>query len=232
MKYSVKRLHNRSVYKTKSKFKTKSKLNKNIINLIIKQNKDKLNNTDLLAYILSIIMKDYLIDQKEYMIIASYCLKEYREVSDLDVMITPNSYNMLKKHLLSSGIGVVSIAKISKDERIVISLPTISNDAEIEIFAKEEHLGFPSNKYALKRLRNKRLLDIDKYGNQYLNIDMCIDLYSDVKKIDDKYYIGNFTITKERVHKNINHLTKILENRKDKAKIITKKIKYLEKLIT
>jgi hypothetical protein len=35
----------------------------------------------------------------------------------------------------------------------------ISSDAEIEIFAKKEHLGFPCNKYSLKTLIDKNLLE-------------------------------------------------------------------------
>jgi hypothetical protein len=61
---------------------------------------------------------------------------------------------------------------------------------------------------------------------------MCIDLYSDVEKKDGKYYIGDFTISKERIEKNINHLKTILQNRKDKSNIINAKISYLENLIT
>lgn len=128
-------------------------------------------------------------------------------------------------------MGVISVAKISGDERIVISFPNIGEDTEIEIFGKDESIGFPSDKFSLKNLRDNNLLEKDKYGNYYYNLDICVEQYSSVDKKNGEYFIGTFKISKERVEKNINHLRQILKYRPDKEEMITNKIHYLEELI-
>lgn len=170
--------------------------------------KDEISNkTDQLAFMLRLIMMENNIRKNQYMIIASYCLKKYREIGDLDVIVTENAYAKLKEN---SNI-TVSTAKISGDERIIVELPSIGKDVEIEFFPKANGIGFPSNYFSLANLKKTRNLISDKFGNLYYNIKTCIKQYSCVELRNGEYYLGDFRVNKKRVSKNLNHLLKIKE---------------------
>jgi hypothetical protein len=126
---------------------------------------NKYSRSDILAKVLSQIMTDLKINPNTYMIIASYCLKDIRDVSDLDVIMTKESYEMLKKNK----IGTVSEAKISKDERIVITFP-FGDNVEIEFFPKDINQGFPSENYSIKSLMEKKQLIKDAFGKRSLKL--------------------------------------------------------------
>jgi hypothetical protein len=189
----------------------------------------KLNKTDILALILSLIVKDCGVQNDQYMIIASYCLKDFRDVGDLDVIITTDGYAKLKK----AKIGKVATAKISGDERIMLSFPEIDDEAEIEFFPKKCDEGFPSTKFSICNVRKEGRLVYDHYNNPYYNIDTCIDQYADIVMINDKYYLGDYETNTKRIVKNISHLQKILDNIEDMGirKKIVDKIQYLSGLI-
>jgi hypothetical protein len=154
-------------------------------------------------------MDTYHIEQSKYMIIAGYCLKDMREVGDVDVIVIPESYEILK----STGLFDISLAKISKTERLAISFESISPDAEIEIFGSEPTKGFPSDDFSLSNLQSTDELTPDEFGNMYYSIRTCIEQYSNLEKVDGKYIIfGKFEINEERVAKNIKLLEIIKEN--------------------
>lgn len=197
---------------------------------IVRKNSN-MKKSDLLAYLLSLIMQNNNIDQETYIIIASYCLKDYREVTDIDVIATPESYQILREKLIKNKIGVIGIGKISNDERIIIDFSNIAEGAEIEIYKNEEDIGFPTNNFSFKNLRKSNSLKKDSYGNNYFNLDMCIELYSTVKKINNEYYVGKFKINKERIEKNIGQLQQILTHNPNKKFFIKQKITYLKNLI-
>lgn len=187
------------------------------------------NKVETMSKILSDIMKKHNIQNDQYVIIASYCLHKYREIGDLDVVVDASVYNRLR----DSNMFEISTAAISKDERLVLKLPMIDEDAEIEIFPKERHIGFPSNDYSLDSLHNNNMLLYDANGNPYFNEKTCIDLYSSITVNDGNYYTYNFKIKRDRVIKNISHLTLIRDNT-DNAKIrdyCNMKINYLSSLI-
>lgn len=196
--------------------------------------------TKILSTILSQIAKDADITNKEYMIIASYCLHEIREIGDLDVVILKDAYEKLKKHK----IGEISTAKISGDERIVIKFPELGSEAEIEFFPKDKDVGFPSNDFSMEKMQKNNHLLYDENLNAYYDIEMCVRQYADVKKVSsplsssgDVYYIlgDSFKVDDQRVKKNISHLEKLLEfyRQKDKTifKFIDKNIQYLKSLL-
>jgi hypothetical protein len=149
----------------------------------------------IIAYILKKIMNELNIKNNKYMIIAGYCLHKYRDVSDLDVIIEEGKpYNKLR----DSGLFKIDIAKISNDERLVLKLYNIDNEAEIEIFPKSRKIGFPSNYYSLENLQSKKLLKLDDHGNPYYNEKTCIKQYSDIKLNDEgEYCSGNFKISEQ-----------------------------------
>ena len=180
-----------------------------IVNKMIEDGEPK---TKILSKILSEIMKKLKINNMDYMIIASYCLHKYRTITDLDVIVDANTaYPLLK----NSGIFEVSIAKISGDERLVLKIPEIDIDAEIEIFPKERNVGFPTEYYSLNNLHLNNLLLYDEYGNPYYNEITCILQYSDISYKDDKYYVGEYEISPQRVRKNISQLEFIKNNTKN-----------------
>lgn len=209
-------------------------INDKYIEMADELNKEGLSKTNILAKVLSQIMRDMEISNQEYMIIASYCLKEFREVTDLDVIILKDAYSKLKSHQ----IGEISIAKISGDERIVFKLSNIDENAEIEFFPKNEDDGFPTNKFSIKNLHETNSLQYDDYGNAYYNIEMCIEQYADVVKRDDKYFMGGiFEISSDRIRKNISHMEKIKDltehstNNKIVKNLVETKIRYLKSLL-
>ena len=158
-------------------------------------------------------------------------MNKYKDVTDLDINVQKGKpYNKLR----NSGLFMIDTAKISKDERLVLKLVNIDDNAEIEIFPTSIKIGFPSNYYSLKNLQSKNLLSYDDYGNPYFNEITCIKQYSDISKNDDgTFYINTYKISRERVEKNISHLKKIFLNTTDKKnkKYCKKKISFLENLL-
>ena len=186
-----------------------------------------LNKTDIMASILAMIIKDCKIRKNQYMIIAGYCLRDYRIVGDLDVMLTENAYEKIK----AAPYIHLGKAKISGSERGILRLPALGEEAEIEFFARKPHDGFPTEEFSIEKLKkNKRLL-LDGFGNPYYNLQTCIEQYSCVKKLDSEYFIGKFKIPAARVQKNINHLKTIREAMGRKVpKYLIAAIAYLEKI--
>lgn len=164
------------------------------------------SKTDQMARTLSQIMKKYKIEKTEYMIIAGYGLRNYREVTDLDVAVSRNAYDTLKR----SGKFEVDLAKISGTERLCLKLPTISEDAEIEFFELEDH-GFPANTFSLRNMQEKNSLIDDLYKNPYMKSETVAQFYN-VIMVDEKLMNWDYEINKERLEKNITHLKLLQKN--------------------
>ena len=222
LKYKKKYIMLKNIYK----YGGEKNIHQIINNVII----DSDNNTNILPKILSEIMKNLKINVTDYMIIASYCLHKYRNITDLDVIVDANTaYPLLK----NSGLFEVSVAKISGDERLVLKIPEIDINAEIEIFPKERNVGFPSEYYSLENLNNLNLLIFDEYGNPYYDEITCINQYGDILFKNNKFYTGEYEISLDRVIKNIKHL-EIIKNNTDNIKtkmFCDKKILNLKELI-
>lgn len=189
-----------------------------------------LDKTTIMGKILSVIMQSLNISQSEYVVIASYCLKEFRQVSDLDVIVSNDAYEILKQ----SDLFEISLAKISQDERLVLKLFQIDPDAEIEFFPKDKNIGFPSNYFSLNNLQQNNLLTFDLFGNPYFNEKTCIDQYSDISKRNGEYYMGTeHKIPSSRILKNISHLELIMSNINDNEikEYCEEKINYLRKIL-
>lgn len=211
-----------------NKFNLKSQIDEII-------NQDKINNktkTHILAHVLKLIMNWCGIDKSEYMIMASYCLKDIREVGDLDVIVIPSAYQKLRL----TGIFEVSQAKMSTGERLEISLKSIDPEASIEIFGWEPTQGFPSDYFSLSNLQGQNLLVEDEFSNPYFGIRTCINLYSDLEKVGSKYIIPgtHIELDEARVRKNISHLEKIRDGYSDIRikSLCEEKIDYLNKILS
>ena len=178
-------------------------------------------NTEF-AETLANFMKDNLIGSNDYAIISGYCVGRItgRKATDLDVIVNKEAFNKLK---LNKNIQI-KLSEISKTE----SLKLNTDFGEIEFFEREDK-GFPSDTYSLDNLKKNKMLDIDEHGNSYLNEASTIQIYSDVKKVDGKLYLGDHKINIDRLKKNISHLELI--NNYIKSDDIIKKIEELKKLI-
>ncbi len=185
-----------------------------------------MRKTDIMAYILKSIMDNAKIEKEDYAIIAGYGLREFREVTDIDVSVSKAALKKLKK----LNYLKVGKAKLSDNERLFIELPYIGHDAEIEIF-EAENKGFPSDKFSLRNLQKNKYLTEDSFGNPYINLKCVIELYSDVKIINNKIYVGdNYEISLDRLNKNISHLNILLSKQKKYNKLIKEKINFLEEI--
>ncbi len=183
-----------------------------------------MNKTEVLAYILRNIITSNNIEIADYAIISGYGLKQFREVTDIDVAVSKSCFEKLRKiNYLKFGK-----TKISNTDRLFLELPFIGDGAEIEFF-ELENKGFPSNRFSLKNLQKNKYLTKDNFGNPYINLKCVIDLYSDVKFDKNKIYVGdNYEISLERLEKNISHLNILLTKQKKYNKLIKEKISFLE----
>jgi hypothetical protein len=163
----------------------------------------KNSKTDVLASVLRGIMIDLGINDTQYMIMAGYCLRDVREVGDLDVIVSESAFDKLRDK-----IGELKIAKISGDARIALQFKDIDENAEIEFFPKKRQVGFPTDYFSMGNLQDKDLLIKDKFGNPYYNIETCVGQYSApvVTKEGNKYFMGKYEIDRARIEKNISHL--------------------------
>jgi len=192
------------------------------IDYIVKNYSDKISKTDILALILSVLMKTVEINTDEYFIMAGYGLRGLKEIGDLDVGVNRKSFQILKQYLPSS------TAKISKTERIVLKLNKLKTEIE---FFELENKGFPSNKYSLKNLLKNKNLITDPFGNYYFNARTLADFYSEVKLIDGVYYVGDYEVSKDRIVKNINQLTLLYNGSKKHREYIKSKIAKIKKML-
>lgn len=172
-----------------------------------------MDKTEKMAQTLAEIMSRYCIQKNEYMIIASYGLKCVREISDLDVGISKRGFGILKEIYKDN----IKNENLSNDESIVIYLPDFGENAEIEIFELETR-GFPTDKYSLPQLLEHGKLIKDKFGNNYLNVETIVSFYSDISRLDEKIYNGNYPINTERLEKNIAHLKLLCKHLNTKTK--------------
>jgi hypothetical protein len=169
-----------------------------------KLHRDGNTRTDVLACVLRAIVVDLKIADREYMIIAGYCLRDFREVSDLDVVVSTDAFK-----ILTANIGNSDEAKISGGARLVLAFPDIDKDAEIEFFPKDHGIGFPTNDFSMAKLQQDGRLIKDRFGNPYYNIEACVAQYSAVTKQGNQYKMGEFEIDIARINKNISHMGKI-----------------------
>ena len=145
-------------------------LKKNINNLIKSYKKKGIlesDRSDLMALILLMVVNYCGIDQSKYHIMSSYAIRDFKSIRDLDVIMNDKEW----PKILKSKIGVSK--PYNNTTRYLINLPSISADAEIEIFCHSPTHGFPTPKFSHKSLKNK--LVKDKYGNLYYSLDTFVE---------------------------------------------------------
>ena len=107
------------------------------------------------------------IDQSKYHIMSSYAIRDFKPLRDLDVIMNDKEW----PKILKSKVGVSK--PYNNTTRYLINLPSISADAEIEIFNHSATHGFPTRDFSHKSLKNKFVKD--KYGNLYYSLDTFVE---------------------------------------------------------
>ena len=134
----------------------------------------KLEKHEKLSSILKYIFIEICnINQKKYFIIGSYGIREFREISDLDINLELNEFYKLK-HAIDKGFGHLEIYNNQIRWFFDMTEHTDCNDFSIEAFQKFESDGFPNSKFSLKYLTKNDSFDIDKNHHQFFNLQTLL----------------------------------------------------------
>lgn len=144
----------------------KNKIN----NIIYDENTTKYQK---LSDILKLLIDYCHINNNKYMIIASYCIRNYREINDLDMNMISDEWNKLQK-LVTIGIGIIEpyngqlryFLDMTDDYK---KLNPSVKDFSIEIFKKDLNEGFPNETFSIGYLLKHNGLDRDENKHLYFN---------------------------------------------------------------
>lgn len=157
------------------------------ITIIITSNESKHAK---LARILHLIVNMCNIDPSNYFILGSYAIRQYRLINDLDVNMDYNEFIKLEK--IQSEL--VKLEFYNGQIRWFLDLTTMynvfnstnENDFSIEIFQKDPSVGFPNDRYSLKKLSMNDNLIIDEYGHQFFNFETLLMWKKEMNREKDK----------------------------------------------
>ena len=126
-----------------------------------------------LSNILKLLINYCDINNKKYMIIGSYSIRNYREINDLDMNMEENEWDKLNK-LVNMGLGIMKI--YNNQHRFFFDMTEEykkidpnANDFSIEIFRKEMSVGFPNDTFSIEYLIKNKGLDKDDNKHLYFN---------------------------------------------------------------
>lgn len=149
---------------------SKFNIQTNISEIIYNENTTKYQK---LSDILKIILDYCDIDNNKYMIIASYCIRNYREINDLDMNMISDEWDKLNK-LVNRGIGIIQT--YNGQMRYFLDMTDEykkvdpnAKDFSIEIFKKDLYEGFPNETFSIGYLQNHNGLDRDENKHLYFN---------------------------------------------------------------
>lgn len=152
-------------------------MDKIIKNIILNNNLKKYQKySKILKYLFVDIAN---INQNKYFIGGSFCIREYKQINDLDIYIQKNKFIKLQK-VVDKNIGKFEF--FDNNIRWVYNITneynnlTKSNENEfsIEAFQKLNNEGWPNNKFSLKYLKENNLLDKDENGHQFFNLNTLL----------------------------------------------------------
>lgn len=143
-----------------------------------------------LSDILEILMSYCGISNNKYMIIASYCIRNYREINDLDMNMLSEEWEKLNK-LINIGIGVIEtyngqlryFLDMTEEYKKV---DPIAKDFSIEIFKKEFNEGFPNEKFSMEYLLKTNGLDRDENKHLFFNKNTLLRWKKTIAREKDK----------------------------------------------
>jgi len=152
----------------------------------------KLNKHQKLSNILKYICIDICkIDQSKYMIIASYGLREYRNINDIDMNMDNDEFLKLEE---ATKLGLGSLEFYNGQIRWKIDLTNTynkltkshENDFSIECFMKDSKIGFPNNNFSLNKLSKNGGLENDFNGHQYFSLKTLLKWKKTMNREKDK----------------------------------------------
>lgn len=177
-------------------------IKKNINDIIYDENTTK---HEKLSDILKILIDFCDINNNKYMIIASYCIRNYREINDLDMNMITDEWDKLQK-LVTIGIGIIETYNgqlryfLDMTDEYKKLVPNVK-DFSIEIFKKDLNEGFPNETFSIEYLLNHNGLDRDENKHLYFN-----------KKTLHRW---KKTMMREKDKLDIKLLEKIIKNKKN-----------------
>lgn len=168
-----------------------SSIQNQIIQIIYNENITKYQK---LSDILKIILDYCDIDNNKYMIIASYCIRNYREINDLDMNMISDEWDKLNK-LVNHGNGVIQsyngqmryFLDMTDEYKKIVSNAT---DFSIEIFKKELNEGFPNETFSIEYLLNHDGLNRDDNNHLYFNKETLLRWKKTMMREKDKVDIA------------------------------------------
>lgn len=170
-----------------------------------------------LSEILKIIVIDAGIDQKKYLILGSFAIREYREINDLDINMDSDEFMKLSKlkygelQFYNGQIRwFLDMTKLYQE-----NADSQAKDFSIEMFQKKSFEGFPNNQFSLKYLSEHNGLVTDENGYQYFSPNTLLDWKKAMNRDKDK--------------EDIKILKKILDIKESGYK--TKYLKYKRKFL-
>ena len=180
-------------------------MDKIIKNIILDNNLKKYQKySKILKYLFVDIAN---INQNKYFIGGSFCIREYKEINDLDIYIQKNKFIKLQK-VVDKNIGIFEF--FDKDIRWIYNITdeynklTKSNENEfsIEAFQKLNNEGWPNNNFSLKYLKENNFLDKDENGHQFFNLNTLLKFKLTLnrsKDLDDIRLIKSIIETNKRI---------------------------------
>lgn len=143
-----------------------------IINILRSKNEKYKKLSDILYHLFVNLAE---ISQYKYMIIGSYGMRNYRNISDLDISLDNEEFFKLKI-LIEKGYGKLEIH--NNQIRWFYDLTTQYNefhekkerDFSIEAYQVNPAIGFPNNEFSLNHLAEFNELETDENGHKYFKI--------------------------------------------------------------
>ena len=148
-------------------------MDKNIEKIILNK---KLKKHEKLSSILRYLFVDIAkISQDKYYILGSFSIREYRQISDLDINLDLNEFYKLEQ-LTKKNIGKLEF--YNNQIRWFVDFTKEYNkltnenelDFSIEAFQKKQTDGFPNKSFSLKALRDNNDFEKNEDGHQFFNL--------------------------------------------------------------
>jgi len=179
-------------------------MDKIIKNIILDNNLKKYQKySKILKYLFVDIAN---INQNKYFIGGSFCIREYKQINDLDIYVDKNKFFKLEK-VINKNIGKLDFfdgnMRLIYDITDEYNFLTKSNEKEfsIEAFEKLSSEGYPNNKFSLDYLQKNNLLDKDENGHQFFNLNTLLKFKLTLnrpKDLDDIVLIKSIIETNKR----------------------------------
>jgi hypothetical protein len=152
----------------------------------------KLKKHEKLSSILRYLFVDIAkISQDKYYILGSFSIREYRQISDLDINLDLNEFYKLEQ-LTKKNIGKLEF--YNNQIRWFVDFTKEYNkltnenelDFSIEAFQKKQTDGFPNKSFSLKALRDNNDFEKNDDGHQFFNLKTLLKWKLTMNREKDK----------------------------------------------